>query len=125
MKKPICFFIARFTQKFPNQSGRYKLMDSSIPNVGDNQARLRVSFSARLIPGLIYTIPALGGALSSLQLMKLMRGLAQNETAGAEALMRGMAESTLPVLGSLYFGVICGIAVISILLIRMATQTKT
>ena len=100
-------------------------MDASMVNDGGNQPSLKVSILARLISTLSYTIPAIGGALSSIFLMNAMRALRENETAGVTAVMRGLAEATIPVLGSLYLGVFCGIAVIAVLVGRMIVQTKT
>ena len=100
-------------------------MDASMVNGGGNQPSLKVSILARLISTLSYTIPAIGGALSSIFLMNAMRALRENETAGVTAVMRGLAEATIPVLGSLYLGVFCGIAVIAVLVGRMIVQTKT
>ncbi len=100
-------------------------MDSPILNGVGTQPSLKVSILARLIPALSYTIPAIGGALSSFFLLRAFWGLKQNETAGVGVVLSVMAESTIPVLGSLYLGVICGIAVITVLVVRMIVQTKT
>ena len=56
-------------------------MDASMVNDGGNQPSLKVSILARLISTLSYTIPAIGGALSSIFLMRVIRALRENETA--------------------------------------------
>lgn len=94
-------------------------------NGAGNLPKLKVSISARLIPALLYTIPAIGGALSAIYLMRLMQSLRYAETAGIEFLLRGTMSSTIPVLGSLYLGAVCGIIVIALLIARMLMQTKT
>lgn len=94
-------------------------------NVGMDQPKFKVSFTARLIAAFAYMIPAFGGALSSLYLMNVMQAMRQAETAGMTAVMLGMAESTVPVLGSLYLGVAAGLVVIIVLIARMIMQTKT
>lgn len=100
-------------------------MDAPTFYLEGNQPRLKVSISARLIPALLYAIPAFGGALSAVFLMRVMQALKAAETAGIMAVMGGMAESTIPVLVSLYLSVICGIIVIGILVARMFMETKT
>lgn len=99
--------------------------DASILNDEQNPPRLRVSITARLITALCYTIPALGGALSSLLLINVFQVLRNAETAGIDAVMGGMKEASIPVLASLYLAAFCGIVVIIVLLVRMIVQTKT
>ena len=94
-------------------------------NVGADQTKFKVSISARLIAALAYMIPALGGALSSLYLMNVMQAMREAENAGIGAVLMGLAESTLPALGSLYLGAFCGFIVVVVLIIRMIMQTKT
>ena len=100
-------------------------MESPMMNVGLDQPKFKVSISARLIAAFAYAIPALGGALSSLYLMNVLRAMREAETAGMTAVMLGLAESTVPVLGSLYLGVVSGLVVIIVLIARMIMQTKT
>ena len=100
-------------------------MDASILNAEENQNRLRVSFTARLIAAVAFTIPAIGGALSSILLMNMFRALREAESAGMGAVMAGMKEAALPVLGSLYLAAICGFVMIVVLVVRMIVQTKT
>jgi hypothetical protein len=100
-------------------------MESPMMNVGMDQPKFKVSFTARLIAAFAYMIPALGGALSSLYLMNVLQAMRQAETAGMTAVMLGMAESTVPVLGSLYLGVFAGLVVIIVLIARMIMQTRT
>lgn len=100
-------------------------MESPMMNAGADQPKFKVSISARLIAALAYMIPALGGALSSLSLINVMQALRENESAGMTALFNGLAEATVPVLGSLYLGAVCGFIVIVVLIARMFMQTKT
>ena len=100
-------------------------MQTPYMNAGTIQPILKVSISARLIAALSYMIPVIGGALSSLYLMNVLRALKANETAGRIAVLNALAESTVPALGSLYLGVIGGLIVIVVLIIRMFMQTKT
>jgi biopolymer transport protein ExbD len=100
-------------------------MDASILNAGNDQSRLKVSLTTRLVAALVYTIPAIGGALSSILLMNVLRALRANENAGVSALMGAMKQASLPAIVSLYLAAICGIAVIIVLVVRMIVQTKT
>ncbi len=100
-------------------------MDAKILNAEETRPRLKVSVTARLIAALSYTIPAIGGALSSILLMNMFRALRANENAGIAAVMAGMKEASLPVLGSLYLAAICGFVVIAVLVVRMLIPTKT
>ncbi len=100
-------------------------MNASMLNAEENQSRLKVSITARLIAVLTYTIPIIGGALSSILLIRVFRVLREAETAGIGAVMGGMKEAAVPVIISLYLAAICGIAVIIFLIARMFMQTKT
>ena len=100
-------------------------MNASILNAEENQPRLKVSVTARLIAALSYTIPAIGGALSSILLINVFRALRANESAGISAIMEGMKEASLPVIVSLYLAAVCGIVLIVVLVVRMIVQTKT
>jgi biopolymer transport protein ExbD len=100
-------------------------MDASMLNSGDNQSNLKVSISTRLVAALSYTIPAIGGALSSLLLMRVMQQMAMAETAGVGAVMAGIKEASLPSTISLYLAAVCGIVLIIVLIVRMTIQTKT
>jgi len=100
-------------------------MDASMLNAEENQPRLRISVIARLIATFTYIIPAIGGALSSILLMRVFRALAANESAGIDAVMGGMKEASLPAIISLYLAALCGIVVIIVLVVRMIVQTET
>ncbi len=100
-------------------------MDASTLNADNNQTRLKVSVTTRLIAAMTYTIPAIGGALSSILLINVFRALRANESAGIAAVMGGMKEASLPVIGSLYLAAAFGFAVIVVLVVRMIIQTKT
>ena len=100
-------------------------METPYMNAGAIQPNLKVSISARLIAALAYMIPVIGGALSSLYLMRVLQALKASETAGRMAVLKALAESTVPALGCLYLGVIGGLIVIIVLIIRMFMQTKT
>jgi hypothetical protein len=54
-----------------------------------------------------------------------MRALKESENAGMTAVLNALAESTMPALGALYLGVVGGLIVIVVLVIRMFMQTKT
>lgn len=100
-------------------------MESPIMNVGANQPKLKVSISARLTAAFAYLIPAIGGALSSLYLMNVLRALRNAENAGITVVLVSLAESTVPALASLYLAAFCGFIVIIVLIARMLMQTKT
>jgi hypothetical protein len=100
-------------------------MENAYMNAAAEQSKLKVSISARLIAAFAYLIPAIGGALSSLYLMDVMRALRNAESAGIGAVMAGLTESTVPALASLYLAAFCGFIVIIVLIIRMIMQTKT
>ena len=100
-------------------------MESPNMNVGTEQSKLKVSISARLMAAFAYLIPAIGGALSSLYLMDVMRALRNAESAGIGAVMAGLSESTVPALGALYLAAVGGFIVIIVLIVRMIMQTKT
>jgi hypothetical protein len=100
-------------------------MESPMMSVGMNRPDYKVSISARLIAAFAYMIPALGGALSSFYLMNVLRAMREAENAGRVAVLLGLAESTVPVLASLYLGVVLGFIVIIALIARMFMQTKT
>lgn len=89
------------------------------------QTKFKVSISTRLIAAFAYMIPALGGALSALYLMNVLRAMREAESAGIGAVTGGMAESMLPALGSLYLGAFAGFVVIVVLIVRAFMQTKT
>jgi len=100
-------------------------METPYINAGVVQPNLKVSISARLIAALSYMIPLIGGALSSLYLMNVLRAFKASENAGRIAVLNALAESTIPALGSLYLGVVGGLIVIIVLIFRMFMQTKT
>lgn len=100
-------------------------MESPMMNFGTDQPKMKVSIAARLIAAFAYMIPAIGGALSSLYLIDVMRALRHSETAGLSAIFNGMKEATVPALGSFYFGAFCGLIVIVALIVRMFMETKT
>jgi hypothetical protein len=100
-------------------------MDASFINDGAQQPVSKVSVLARLIPAVVYLIPAFGATLSAFLMMKMMRALEENETAGIEVVLAVLAESIYPVLGSLYLQIFLGIAIFAVLIARMVMQTKT
>lgn len=97
-------------------------MDAAMMN-DDGDQRLRVSVTTRLIAMVAFTIPLVGGALSSLMMMGLFQALKDNESVGLLAVMAGMKEASLPVLVSLYLAAFLGFVVISVLVVRMFVQT--
>ncbi len=100
-------------------------MESPMMNVGMDQPKFKVSISARLIAAFAYMIPVLGGALSSLYLINVMQAIREAENAGRNVVLIALAESNVPVLGSLYLGVFGGLVVIIVLIARMIMQTKS
>jgi biopolymer transport protein ExbD len=100
-------------------------MSASVQDVKNDQTRVRVSITARLIAALAYTIPAIGGAAGSFLLLNLFRALRTSETAGISAVMNGMKEASLPVTVSLYLAALFGVAVIVVLVVRMFVRTAT
>ncbi|MBK9153776.1 MAG: hypothetical protein IPM25_06105 [Chloracidobacterium sp.] len=70
-------------------------------------------------------IPALGGALSSFFLIRVLQYLEAAENAGSEAVFGALTEAILPSLVSLYLGAVGGLIVIIVLIARMLMQTKT
>jgi biopolymer transport protein ExbD len=99
-------------------------MDAAMMNVEENQ-RLRVSITTRLFAMVAFTIPLIGGALSSFTLMSVFKALRSNETAGLGAIMAGMKEASLPAIISLYLAAVFAFVVIVVLVVRMFVQTKT
>lgn len=99
-------------------------MDAAL-NAQGTPPRMRVSVIARLIAALSYTIPLIGGALSSILLFTMFRALSQNEAAGIEVVMAGLKEARLPAIVSLYLAAVLGFVVIVVLVVRMIVETKT
>jgi hypothetical protein len=97
------------------------------PEMNDltEQNSVKVSISARLIAALVYLIPVLGGALSSLFLINVMRAMKNNEAFGRGAVFAALTKSMFPSLGGLYLGILGGVVVIIILIVRFFMQTKT
>lgn len=100
-------------------------MNASMLNAAENQSRLKVSILTRLLAALLFSIPAIGGALSSFLLINVFRALRDNESAGVAAIMGGLNEASLPAIISLYLAAVCGIGVIAVLVTRMFMATKT
>lgn len=100
-------------------------MDATLSATDGAQTRLRVSFIARLISLLAFTIPLIGGAMSSLLLMGMFRALSKNENAGMAAIMAGMKEASVPVIVSLYLAAFFGVVAVVVMIARALTQTKT
>jgi len=100
-------------------------MNASMSTVDNDQARLKVSIIARLLAALAYSVPAVGGAASSLLLTNLFRELRTSETAGIAAVMNGMKGASLPVTVSFYLGALLGVVVIMVLVVRMFIRTAT
>ncbi len=100
-------------------------MDASLFNIQENQPRLRVSIIIRLVAALSYTIPLIGGALSSLLLMRVFQAMKTAETAGIAAIMAGMKEAAIPANISLYVAAVVGFALLIALVVRMLVETKT
>ena len=100
-------------------------MNASMSTVDNDQSRLKVSIITRLLAGLAYSVPAIGGAASSFLLMNLFRELRTSETAGIAAVMNGMKGASLPVTVSFYLAALLGVVVVIVLVIRMFVRTAT
>ena len=94
------------------------------PQANDGQSMpLRVSIFARLIPALSFALPALGAALSSILFVNLMRAMRNAENAGVAAVAGAMSEANIPLLVTLYFSILVGLAgIVVVLVLRRSTQ---
>ena len=99
-------------------------MDAAMINHQEAQTRSRASVTTRLIGMVAFTIPLIGGALSSILMMNMFSALRANESAGLAAVMAGMKEASLPTIISLYLAAFVGFVVVVVLVIRMIVQTK-
>ena len=85
----------------------------------------RVSILARVVPAFSYALPALGSAISALMLINVFQAMRHAEAAGIGAVSGAVREANLPIVISLYLGVILGFAGIAVGLVRMFTTTTT
>ena len=85
----------------------------------------RVSMLARIAPALSYGVPAIGAAISAGMLVNVFRGMRNAEATGIAAVAAGMREANLPIVVTLYLGVLLGFAGIIIGLVRMFTTTTS
>lgn len=94
------------------------------PPVGERQSiPLRVSIFARLIPAFALALAAMGATLSALMFMNVMRALRYAEGAGVAAVMGGLAETNIPLLVTLYFSILVGLAgIVVVVVLRKSTQ---
>jgi biopolymer transport protein ExbD len=99
-------------------------MNAAMPDTGDGNARQKVSISPRLIAAAMFTIPLIGGALSSFMMLGIFRAIQSAENAGVLAVVNGMKESSLPAIVSLYLAAGIGLVVLVVLIVRMIIQTK-
>ncbi len=97
-------------------------MQEATMNAVEDQ-RQKVSISTRLIALAAFTIPLIGGALSSFFLFGAFRALQGIQSAGVGAVMAAMKEASLPVIVSLYVAAFFGLVVAVVLVVRMMTQT--
>lgn len=88
-------------------------------------APTRVSILARVAPALSYALPALGAAISALMLINVFQAMRNAEAAGIGAVSAGIREANLPIVVTLYLGVVLGFAGIVVGLVRMFTTTTT
>jgi len=88
-------------------------------------APTRVSILARVAPALSYALPALGAAISALMLINVLRAMRSAEAAGFGAVSGAIREANLPVVVTLYLGVILGFVGVGIALVRMFTTITT
>jgi hypothetical protein len=88
-------------------------------------APARVSILARIAPALSYALPALGAAVSALMLIKVFQAMRHAEAAGVGAVSAGIREANLPIVVTLYLGVIVGFAGVVVGLVRMFTTITT
>ncbi len=96
------------------------IADTQIP-----PAPTRVSILARVAPALSYALPALGAAISALMLINVFRAMRNAEAAGFGAVSAAIREANLPVVVTLYLGVILGFIGVGIALVRMFTTITT
>ena len=85
----------------------------------------RVSILARVAPALSYAMPALGAAISALMLINVFQAMRDAEAAGIGALSGALREANIPIVVTLYLGVILGFAGVAVGLVRMFTTTTT
>lgn len=99
--------------------------DASTVTDERNPPRPRVSILVRLLAAACYSIPAIGGALSSMLLINVFQALRKAEGAGIGAVMAGMNEASVPLRIALYLAALGGIVVIIVLVVRALVETKT
>lgn len=100
-------------------------MEVPLTNIEANPSKLKVAISPRLIAAVAYLLPSIGGVLSSLYLMNVLRAMGENIGAGIDTILVALAESIVPALVSLYLAAFGGFIVIIVLISRMLMQTKT
>jgi len=100
-------------------------MDAAMINAGEVQPKTKVSIITRMIALVAFTIPLLGGAMSSFFLFVAFRALQGNQSAGVGVVMAALKEASLPVIVSLYLAAFFAFVVIVVLVVRMFVQTKT
>jgi hypothetical protein len=88
-------------------------------------APTRVSILARIAPALSYALPALGAAISALMLINVFQAMRNAEAAGVGAVSAAIREANLPIVITLYLGVILGFVGVVIALVRMFTTVTT
>ena len=94
--------------------------DAQIPAVPT-----RVSILARAAPVFSYALPALGAAVSAVMLINVFQAMRNAEAAGIGAVSGGIREANIPIVVTLYLGVILGFAGIAVGLVRILTTTMT
>ncbi len=99
-------------------------MEAAMMDPQEAQTRSWASVTTRLIAAAAFTIPLVGGALSSILMMNMFSALRANENAGLAAVMAGMKEASVPTLVSLYIAAFVGFVVVVVLVVRMIVQTK-
>ena len=99
-------------------------MEAAMMDPQEVETRSRASVTTRLIAAAAFTIPLVGGALSSILMMNMFSALRANENAGLAAVMAGMKEASVPTLVSLYIAAFVGFVVVVVLVVRMIVQTK-
>lgn len=98
-------------------------MDFAMQNAGET--RWKVSILTRLAAVLAYTIPLIGGAISSLLLIRAFQALRTSETAGIVTLMTAVKQAAMPAAFSVYPAIFLGFIVIILIVVRMVIETET
>lgn len=87
--------------------------------------RVRVSILEKLFPSLSFALAAVGGAAGAITIQSVFRALRVAETAGAAAIIGGMAEVNLVMAVFLGLAALVGVIGIVVAAARMFTENRT